>query len=313
VTAEASPDAPATSFPPLTRQPPGEPPLDLLAPETVVPVGETFRARRLNTGLDRITRRASGRRSVTRTELKRGRYIRARPARQNENDIAFDATLRQAAPYQRRRQRQGVAFAVEPQDLQRKVRVRRAANLILFVVDASWSMAAAERMAATKGTVMSLLVDAYQRRDRVGLVTFRGQQADLVLPFTSNVERAQPLLAEIPVGGKTPLSRGLFLAYQYFVQALRQDPEAMPLMILLTDGAGNVSMTDLPPLVEARGIAETIKQRGIRSVVINMEPAQFDRGLAQELADALGGSCYSLEEMHSEALLRTVRQELGHG
>ncbi len=269
-----------------------------------------FRARRLNTGLDRLSRRASGRRSVTRTEMKRGRYIRARPARRGENDIALDATLRQAAPYQRRRKRREVAFVVESQDLQRKIRVRRAANLILFVVDASWSMAAAERMAATKGAVMSLLLDAYQRRDRVGLVTFRGQQADLVLPFTGSVERAQPLLGDIPVGGKTPLSRGLFLAYEAFVRALRQDPEAMPLMILLTDGAGNVSMTDLPPQEESRQLAALIKQRGIRSVVINMEPAQFDRGLARELADELGGACYSLEDMHSEALLRTIHQEL---
>jgi Mg-chelatase subunit ChlD len=313
MTAEASDDVPAAAIPPPTRQPPGEPSPNPFTPEAVVAVGETFRARRLNTGLDRMTRHASGRRSVTRTEQKRGRYIRARPAGHDEDDIAFDATLRQAAPYQRRRPHQDVAFAVEPQDLQRKVRARRAANLILFVVDASWSMAAAERMAATKGAVVSLLVDAYQRRDRVGLVTFRGQQADLVLPFTSNVERAQPLLTEISVGGKTPLSRGLFLAYDCFVQALRQDPEAMPLMILLTDGAGNVSMTDLPPQEEARQLSEMIKQRGIRSVVINMEPAQFDRGLAQELADALGGPCYSLEEMRSEALLRTVRQELGHG
>jgi len=131
-----------------------------------------------------------------------------------------------------------------------------------------------------------------------------------VLPFTSSVERAQPLLAEIPVGGKTPLSRGLFLAYQSFVRALRQEPEALPLMILLTDGAGNVSMTDLPPQEEARQLAELIKRRGIRSVVINMEPVHFDRGLASELADALAGSCYTFEEMHSEALLRTVRQEL---
>jgi len=280
--------------------------------EARVPTGATFKPRRLQTSLDRLTRKTSGRRSVTRTSLRRGRYIRARPGPDAVEDLALDATVRAAAPYQKqRRPRKGLAFALQPEDFQRKVRVTRTANLILFVVDASWSMAAAERMQATKGAVMSLLRDAYQRRDRVGLVTFRSSEAHLLLPFTNSVERAQQLLAEVPVGGKTPLSRGLLLAYHCFLRALRREPQAIPLMVLLTDGAGNVSMTEMPPREEARQIARLIKQAGIRSVVVNMEPAEFDRGLAQEIADALGGPCYSLEQLHADALLKTVERELG--
>ena len=112
--------------------------------------GEEFTPRKLNTQLDKLTRKQSGRRSYTRTDRKRGRYIKARPAGDKTNDIAFDATLRAAAPYQRVREAQreetGMAYALKKSDLQRKVRVRRAANLILFVVDASWSMAVSERM-----------------------------------------------------------------------------------------------------------------------------------------------------------------------
>ena len=132
-------------------------------------------------------------------------------------------------------------------DLQRKIRVRRSANLILFVVDASWSMAVAERMDATKGAIMSLLTDAYQRRDRVGLIVFQKDRALLVLPPTNSVMLAKKALADIPVGGKTPLSAGLMLAYEVFQKERISHPDVMPLMILLTDGAGNVSMTNLPP------------------------------------------------------------------
>jgi Mg-chelatase subunit ChlD len=211
-----------------------------------VNIGDDFRPKRLQTPLDKLTRSQAGRRSSTRTDRKRGRYIQARPAHGKTRDIAFDATIRAAAPFQLQREHTDAAFAIRVDDLQRKVRVRRSANLILFVVDASWSMAAAERMEATKGAIMSLLMDAYQRRDQVGLVVFQKEEARLVLPPTSSVELAQHALADVPVGGKTPLSAGLLLAYQVFTQQLRLDPEVMPLMILLTDGAGNVSITDLP-------------------------------------------------------------------
>jgi Mg-chelatase subunit ChlD len=276
-----------------------------------VATGEDFTPRRLDTPLDRLTRSSGGRRSRTRTDRKRGRYVQARPSPGDPSDLAFDATLRAAAPRQRERRREdGPALALRPEDYQRKVRVRRAANLVLFVVDASWSMAVAERMQATKGAVMSLLTDAYQQRDRVGLVVFQKNDARIVLPPTNSVELARQALTDIPVGGKTPLSAGLQTAYEVITRELRKTPDLMPLMVLLTDGAGNVSMMNLLPQEEAYRIAEMFPQAHIRSVVINMEHEAFDQGLAQALAEHLEAPCYTLAELKAEALLRTVRGEL---
>jgi magnesium chelatase subunit D len=190
------------------------------------------------------------------------------------------------------------------------VRVRRSANLILFVVDASWSMAVSERMEATKGAIMSLLTDAYVRRDRVGLIVFNKNDAHLVLPPTNSVQLAQRTLADIAVGGKTPLSAGLFLALEVFRQEALLHPDVMPLMILLTDGAGNVSISSLPPQEEAHRIATMINDAGIRSVVINMEHEAFDQGLAQLLADRLACPCLSLADLRAETLYYTVLDQL---
>lgn len=171
-------------------------------------------------------------------------------------------------------------------------------------------MAVAERMTATKGAIMSLLTDAYQRRDRVGLVVFQKDRALLVLPPTDSVVLAKKALAEIPVGGKTPLSAGLALAESVFMQEKRLHPDVMPLMILLTDGAGNVSISDLPPQEEAHRIAESIKEEGIRNVTINMEHAAFDQGLAKQLAERLGGPCYTLSDLRAQTLYETVKEQL---
>ncbi|MFC1960255.1 VWA domain-containing protein [Chloroflexota bacterium] len=276
--------------------------------------GQEFMPRNLDTQLDKLTRRSAGRRSSTRTERKRGRYVQARPYREGETrtDLAFDATLRAAAPHQKERSEAdtGMAYNIHRQDLQRKIRVRKAANLIMFAVDASWSMAVAERMQATKGAIMSLLTDAYQRRDRVGLVVFQKNRATLILKPTNSVTLAKKALADIPVGGKTPLSAGLSLAHDIISQETVLHPDVMPLMILLTDGAGNVSMTDLPPQEEAHLAANKFAQDHIRTVTINMEHAAFDQGLAQQIADAMQGPCYALAELKADQLYQTVRQEL---
>jgi magnesium chelatase subunit D len=307
-----------------------------------IAMGDQFRVRKLNTPLDRITRNKAGRRSTTRTERKRGHYISARPVGEGRvTDLAFDATLRAAAVHQkmRRQQLQDAAkqshvaaenqaqntgsaidnrqsqianpkFLVRRSDYQNKVRVRRTANLVVFVVDASWSMAVAERMAATKGAIMSLLTDAYQRRDRVGLIVFQKSMATLVLPPTSSVELAQKALGDIPVGGKTPLAAGLTLAYTVVMREKRLHPEVMPLLIILTDGAGNVSMGNQPPQVEAYRIANMVRDEHIRAVVINMEHAAFDQGLARKLAENLDAACLSLRELHAESLYTAVKNEL---
>lgn len=260
-------------------------------------------------------RKQSGRRSQTQTDRKRGRYVQSRSAQGKADDLAFDATLRAAAPFQKAREdlRENVAFAVRREDYQRKVRVRRASNLILFLVDASWSMAVAERMAATKGAILSLLTDAYQRRDRVGLIVFQKDRATQVLPPTNSVLLAQRALADIPVGGKTPLSAGLSMAHEVLKREKTLHPDVLPLLIVLTDGAGNVAMGTGSPQQEAHQVAEKIAGEDIRSLVINMEHEAFDQGLAQSLADHLDAPCYTLADLRSETLYRTVQNEINYG
>lgn len=273
--------------------------------------GETFAPRKLDTPLDKLTRQKAGRRSETVTERRRGRYIKSRPAN-GSTDIAFDATIRAAAPFQKRRdeKRKRLAFAIEKGDLQKKIRVKRSANLVLFLVDASWSMAVAERMNATKGAILSLLTDAYQRRDRVGLIVFQKDRATLVLPPTNSVQLAKRALVDIPVGGKTPLSAGLLMAADILKRESVIHPDVEPLLIVLTDGAGNVSIGSLPPQEESYHFAELIASEHVKSVVINMEHAAFDQGLAQQLADHLKAPCYSLADMKAEHLYHTVQQEM---
>jgi len=269
----------------------------------------------LDTPLDDMMRKHSGRRSQTHTDRKRGRYIQSRPASGRTDDLAFDATLRAAAPFQKAREgmREDVAFAVRHEDYQRKVRVSKSANLILFLVDASWSMAVAERMAATKGAILSLLTDAYQRRDRVGLIVFQKDRATLVLPPTNSVLLAQRALADIPVGGKTPLSAGLTMAYEVLQREKVLHPDVLPLLIVLTDGAGNVTMGRGSPQKEAHQIADQISNENVRAVVINMEHEAFDQGLAQALADHLDAPCYTLDDLRSETLYRAVQNEINLG
>ncbi len=272
---------------------------------------QEFSARRLDTQLDRLTRKTAGRRSQTKTDRKRGHYIQSRiPRKDKVTDLAFDATIRAAAPYQQRRDRSKLALALTKNDLREKVRVRRSANLILFAVDASWSMAVSERMEATKGAIMSLLTDAYQRRDRVGLIVFNKNDAHLVLKPTNSVMLAKNALADIAIGGKTPLSAGLSLAYDVFRKESYTHPEVQQLFILLTDGAGNVSISHLPPKNEALQLSTMIVEANVRSVVINMEHAAFDQGLAQELADHLEAPCYTLEDLRAETLYQAVLDEM---
>ena len=274
--------------------------------------GETFEPRRLDTPLDNMMRKHGGRRSQTQTDRKRGRYIQSRSANGKTDDLAFDATLRAAAPFQKAREEmlEDRAFAVRREDYQRKVRVRRSSNLILFLVDASWSMAVAERMAATKGAILSLLTDAYQRRDRVGLIVFQKDRATLVLSPTNSVLLAQRALADIPVGGKTPLSAGLTMAYQVLKREKILHPDVLPLLIVLTDGAGNVAMQGGSPQKEAHQVAEQIANEDVRSVVINMEHEAFDQGLAESLANHLDAPCYTLADLRSETLYRAVQNEI---
>ncbi|MCG8353572.1 MAG: magnesium chelatase subunit D family protein [Chloroflexales bacterium] len=304
---------------------------------TAYDANHLFRTHRLESHRDRQQRRAPGRRSRTRTDRKQGRYVRSKRLRR-VTDLAIDATLREAAPYQKRRRdmerlpsfdeqatmtanytgspdtmlnaRRRPKLILRRSDLRQKVRVRRTRNAVCFIVDASWSMAAEERMRSTKAAVLSLLRDAYQRRDRVGLVSFQRDYASVLLPLTSSVELAQKRLQTMPTGGKTPLARGLLTGYEMLERARRQDPEVLPLLVLLTDGQANVSMGNVPPQLEAYKIAEFIAMRDIRAIVIDTEHPNFERGLARKLADYLKGQYFRLEELSEGGLAQTVRMQM---
>lgn len=279
------------------------------------PQAQAVAPKHFTTPLDSLSRKQGGKRSETLTDRKSGRYIRARLPRGKVTDLAFDATLRAAAPYQPQRRTQAPpnapALILKPYDLREKVRVRKASNLIIFAVDASWSMAVTERMAATKGAIFALLTDAYQHRDRVGLIVFQKNRATLVLPPTNSVDLAGRALKNIPIGGKTPLSAGLMLAYEVIRREQIAHPDVRPLLIVLTDGAANVSINpQIPPLEEAYEVADKIAAAGIHSVVINMELAEFDQGYARRLADRLHAECLTLPSLQAQMLYQTVRKAL---
>ncbi len=274
---------------------------------------------RLEGKKDQRPRQQSGRRSRTQTVRKQGRYVTSK-REQPVTDLAFDATLREAAPYQRQRnaERQQTTGSttgyprvlLQRQDLRQKVRVQRTRNAVCFVVDASWSMAADERMLATKGAVLSLLRDAYQRRDQVGMVSFQRSYASVLLPLTNSVERAQKCLHSMPTGGKTPLARGLLTGFELLERAQRQDPEVIPLLVLITDGQANVSMSTMQPQLEAYHVASAIAQTQMRTVVIDTEHPNFDRGLSRRLAECLQGDYYHLDSLQGEGLVRMVRTKI---
>jgi magnesium chelatase subunit D len=276
--------------------------------EIVFAVGQTFQVKRISRDRDRILRKGSGRRSRTKTASKAGRYVRSTMQRKN-GDLAFDATMRAAAPHQARRRRDGVAIAIEPADIREKVREKRIGNFLLFVVDASGSMGAQQRMVETKGTILSLLLDAYQKRDRIGMVAFKGNTAETLLPPTSSVEMAHKLLEELPTGGKTPLSAGLIKAYEVAKAHLYKDPNISPLLIIISDGKGNVSMADGKPLAEARRAAEIIRdEERIKTLVVDVEKTGFLAfGLARELAVALGAEYYKIDDLKADTLVQAVK------
>jgi len=234
--------------------------------------GELFPVRSIKLPRDRKSRAATGKRSSSESRDKRGRYVRA-VLTERTTDVAFDATLRAAAPHQPRRRAEappgGPALRLERQDLRQKVRRRRTGTLIVFVVDASASMDAEQRMQATKGAVLSLLRDAYVRRDKVALVVFSGRIARVALSPTSSVDLAEARLQRLTVGGTTPLTHGLVAGLKLVRTERLRDSNVYPLIVLISDGRGNISLFGEEPLVEAQRIAEQIGNEHIRTLVID--------------------------------------------
>ncbi len=281
--------------------------------DEVFEIGTPHPVKAISSARDRRRRRGSGRRSRSRIEQKEGRYVRAAlPGGGGvDGDLAFDATLRAAAPWQRQRRHAGSPLAVQlrPVDIRFRVREKRLGNLLIFVVDGSGSMGARGRMIASKGAIMSLLLDAYQKRDKVAMVSFRGRKAHVNLPVTGSVELAATLLAKMPVGGRTPLAAGLIKGYQLARNHLLRDSAARPIMIVITDGRSNVSVGDEEPLVELERLAAILgRDDTLHAVVVDTEetgPVSF--GLARHLAAAMAADYFRTEELRAEELVRLVR------
>ena len=258
--------------------------------------------------LERATsspRLARGRRNAVTAE-RSGQYVRA-TASDSPTDLAIDATLRAAA---QRGGWDGNQLTVEPADLRQKVRSGRAGTLILFVVDASGSMAARRRMEAVKGTVLGLLVDAYHQRDQVAVIAVRGVQAQLLLPPTSSVELAQSVLQTLPTGGRTPLAHAFTLASEVIARARRSDSEGLALVVLLSDGKANVGLPQATgePFAQALATAGQLAAARVPALVLDTDAGLVRVGRASELAAALGAEYLPLDELSSESLTSEVRR-----
>ena len=257
---------------------------------------------------DRKPKKGSGKRSLTMTDLVQGRYVRAEIPKAKTSDIAFDATLRAAAPYQKARPSNGCAVVIRKDDLRSKVREKRTGNIFLFVVDASGSMGARERMKTVKGVIFKILLDAYQKRDRVGMVAFRKNQAEVLLPVTRSVDFAQKKLATMPTGGKTPLAKGLLKAEDVLDMLYRQDANQDPVMILITDGRATSSLNKgTNPVTDALEEAKRIGRRNIPVAVIDTESGFIKLGLAKKLAKAMGASYFQVDKISEDQLLHIWR------
>ena len=314
-----------------------KPPDDGLGPETSpeVAVEDSFKVSGIHVPRERLRRRGTSRRSETSARDCRGRYVAAR-IMERPTDLALDATFRAAAPHQLERHRRAGevgsgSLVLEAWDLRQKVRRRKVGNLIVFAVDASASMDTEQRMAATRSAILALLKAAYVRRDRVAMVTFSGRTAKMVLKPTRSVQLAERELSRIATGGATPLTVGLVTALQLIRHERMRDPEVLPLLVFISDGRGNVSLSGEAPLVEAQNIADQIEHEGIRALVIDSSrghlhsspawpeafPGQPTRFPARNfnpclhLAEHMGAQYCGLHDLTVGAILEPVASVLG--
>lgn len=275
-------------------------------------VGETYSVCSFAHKKDKEYRKTQGKRSKTKAKNKTGQYLYY-TSRISENDIAFDATIRAAAPFQRYRKKNGMAIALRKGDLKWKIRQGKVSNLIVIVVDSSGSIGANKRMIEVKGAVLSLLKDSYVRRDKVALVAFRGEKSEVLLPPTNNVERAYKLLDEMQTGGRSPLNAGIIKGYEIIKSQLRKDKSIMPMLIIISDCKGNVSLdASLKPNEELKEIAEAIrKDTVINTIVIDVEKkGVMSFGKAKILSENIGATYVCLENLRRDDILSTINREI---
>ena len=301
----------------------------LCLPDTVARIANQLFQWKLESSktVDRQYRKGSGRRLMTKTKDTRGRMIRAYQDEKALEDLALVDTLRAAAPYQRLRAAtkmeqeklsiqsqqlehqdgKELSIVIKPQDYRRKAREKRIGAYQLFVVDASGSMAARHRMEATKAAILSLLRDSYVHRDSVGLIAFRKESAEVLLPFTRSVERAERLLASMPTGGKTPLAHGLRIAYTMCDRLLRSHKAERIQIICITDGRATSGDSE-DPVAESKQWARILGTLPVDCIVIDTETGFIKLGLAKELCKLMNGSYYAMDTISADRILRVSRR-----
>ena len=301
----------------------------LYLPDTVARIANQLFQWKLESSktVDRQYRKGSGRRLMTKTKDTRGRMIRAYQDEHALEDLALVDTLRAAAPYQRLRAAtkmeqeklstqsqqlkqqggKGLSLVIKPQDYRRKAREKRIGAYQLFVVDASGSMAAHHRMEATKAAILSLLRDSYIHRDSVGLIAFRKESAEVLLPFTRSVERAERLLASMPTGGKTPLAHGLRMAYTMCDRLLRAHRAERIQIICITDGRATSGDSE-DPVAESKQWARILGTLPVDCIVIDTETGFIKLGLAKELCKLMNSSYYAMDTITADRILRVSRR-----
>jgi magnesium chelatase subunit D len=270
--------------------------------DRIIPAGHTYRTQLF--AAPGVGVGAPGRRSRAVTSA--GRTVGAIPAQHNNGRLHLTATIHAAAPHQAvRGRRPAERLRLANHDLRLAVTEGRESNLILLVVDSSGSMSARRRMEAVKAAALSLLLDAYQRRDKVGLITFRGAEATLALPPTSSIDTAARRLEQLPSGGRTPLAEGLLCAAETLRLERIRDPRRRPLLVLVTDGRATYG----PDAVgRSRLIADRLRQTGVASLLIDCESGRMALGLAQTLSAHLGAQYVTVGEVAADQLVAAVRQ-----
>lgn len=259
---------------------------------------------------DRLFRQGSGRRSKTKSGTSKGRYAGfTQSPRPHQKDLALDATLRAAAPYQRFRDHSECAVALTDSDLRYKVRENHVGATIVFVVDASGSMGARKRMKETKEAILSMLLDSYQKRDKIGLVAFRRDGAEILLDITASVDLAEKKLQALPTGGRTPLAAGLYQAWQLLRARKRKDPDMLPMIVLVTDGRANRPLWTEDAVADALKAAERIQQDGIHSVVIDTEKDYISLHIAQQIATAMHAAYHKVDDLKAQQLRSIVKEQ----
>lgn len=251
---------------------------------------------------DRLARKGAGRRRKTNSGANKGRYAGFSAEKTKGRDLALDATLRAAAPFQKEREKNGCAVSVRESDFRYKQRESHVGATIVFVVDASGSMGAAKRMKETKEAVLSMLMDSYQKRDRIGLIAFRQRQAEVLLGITASVDLAQKELQALPTGGRTPLADGLYSAWQLLRARRRKDPEMLPLLVLVTDGRANSPLWSDDAVEDALQAARLIANEHIPAIVVDTENDFISFHLAERISEAMKASYFKVNELKSAQL-----------